>query len=316
MLVDTGTQIERVGPDGTVRWRSDARGNWAVPLIGSRSAFVEGDSDSVDHAPLFDVNLDTGVQRMRCTINPSIFAERYRFGEALIIAQGNGAIERIDPDTCEDVWRKYGDGRPMDHFTADEFWVYGARKVRAFAIADGATREMDSGTWVSITPDGRTLVTDFGPTVAAFDTTSLQRTWTYPGRPNTGIAAIAASDRWVAVESMENVTNSRVTVTVLRRSDGKPVWSHRSSKGQFLGYIAAGGDLIAYYDSEDTSLHAVHLPEGKTGIVQKFERGVFLSTEGAGIAPAVPDKAPKIDGDIMIVYDTPTHRAYRVRPRP
>lgn len=316
VLVDTGSHIERLRPDGVVRWRSDARGNWAIPHRGMGSAFVEGVSDSVDHAPLFDVDLDTGVSRTRCTIDPSIFAERYRFGDALVVAQGSGSIERIDPDTCDYVWSKYSDGRPVDHSTRDEFWVAGARKVRALAIADGAKREMDAGTWVSITPDGRTLVTDFDPTVAAFDTQTLRRTWTYAGRPHTAIAAIAASDRWIAVASKEYVTNSRVTLTVIRRSDGTPVWSHRSSRDHFLGYIAAGGDLVAYYDSEDASLHAVHLPDGKTGIVQKFESGVFLSTERAGIAPAVPEKAPRIDGDIMIVYDTPTARAYRVRPRP
>jgi hypothetical protein len=316
VLVDDGKHIERLAPDGAVRWRSDARGKWAMPHSGVGSAFVVGVSTSVDEAPLLDVNLDTGLSKTRCTIDPSAFAEWYRFGEVLIVANGIGSVERIDPTTCQDMWWDPGNGNPVDHSTRDEFWVAGARKVRALAITDGAKREMDAGTWVSITPDGRTLVTDFDASVAAFDTETVHRTWTYPGRPHTAIAAIAASDRWIAVASKEYVTNSRVTLTVIRRSDGTPVWSHRSSQSQFLGYIAAGGDWVAYYDSEDASLHAVHLPDGKTGIVQKFESGVFLSTERAGLAPAVPDKAPRIDGDIMIVYDTPTARAYRVRPRP
>lgn len=316
VLLDNGHQIERVGPGGTVRWRSEARGKWAIPRGGTRSAFVVGVSENVSKAPLLDVDLATGVPRRRCVIRPGAYAQWYRFDDVLMLAD-LGSLERIDINTCDYVWSKIDAGTPVDLPTSDEFWVHRTYKVSAFAIADGSKREMDAGTWVSITPDGRTLVTDFGASVAAFDTKSLRRTWTYPGRPDTAISSVAASDRWIAVESIEaNVANSRVTVTVLRRSDGKPVWSHRSSRGQFLGYVAAGGDLIAYYDSEDTSLHAVHLPDGKTGIVQKFERGFFISTERSGIAPAVPDKAPRIDGDLMIVYDTPTTRAYRVRPRP
>lgn len=316
VLVDTGSYIERLRPDGVVRWRSNARGNWAIPRSGELSAFVEAVSDNVSRTSLLEVNMETGVSKAHCSIRPRGVGAWHRVGEALVVANDIGSVERIDPSTCQEMWWDPGDGNPVDHSTRDEFWVAGARKVRALAIADGAKREMNAGTWVSITPDGRTLVTDFDPTVAAFDTQTLRRTWTYAGRPHTAIAAIAASDRWIAVASKEYVTNSRVTLTVIRRSDGTPVWSHRSSRDHFLGYIAAGGDLVAYYDSEDASLHAVHLPNGKTGIVQKFESGVFLSTERAGIAPAVPEKAPRIDGDIMIVYDTPTARAYRVRPRP
>jgi hypothetical protein len=139
--------------------------------------------------------------------------------------------------------------------------------------------------------------------------------WTYKGQPNTVISSIATSDRWIAVLVVSKTSGGGQTVRILQGADGKPVWSHRSKTDHFLGYVAAGGDLVAYYDSKDTSLHAVHLPDGKTAAVYRFESGLAIGTERVGIAPAVPEKPPLIDGDIMIVYDAPIRRAYRVTPR-
>jgi hypothetical protein len=113
--------------------------------------------------------------------------------------------------------------------------------------------------------------------------------WTYKGQPNTVIGSVATTDRWIAVLVVSKTSGGGPTVTVLRRSDGKAVWSHGSKRDHFLGYGAAGGDLVAYYDSKDTSLHAVHVPDGKTGAVYRFDSGLAIGTERVGIAPAVPE---------------------------
>lgn len=311
VLADDGSAVQRLGPDGTVKWRSNARGEWAIPRGGVGSAFVVAESDSVDKAPLLEVDLATGMSRLRSTVRPASYGKWYLVGDVLMLAEA-GMIERINPDTGTELWMEgAGEGVPLTMVAEHELWGGGAYKLLGYSVVDGAKREMNGGTWASITPDGRTLVTEFGSDIAAFDMRSLQRTWTHVGDRHTVIASIAASDRWIAVQSQEQ-SGSRHMVTVYQRSDGKPVWSHRSAKGKFLGYIAAGGDLIAYYDSSDSSLHAVHMPDGKSAVVYRYEGGMYISTERAGIAPAVPDEPPMIDGDIMIVSDDPIKRAYRV----
>lgn len=314
VLASDSSQVLRLAPDGTVKWRSSTKGAWAIPRGSTGSAFVVAQSDNVDKAQLLEVELATGVSRPRSTVRPRIYDKWYRVGDALFVVYA-GMIERIDPDTGQELWTKSADGAPIGMSANDEFWIKGPFRLRGYSLVDESKREITSGTWASMTPDGATLVTDFGADVIAVDTRSLERTWAHSGESNMAIIAIAASDHWIAVASQEKKQKARITVTVYRRSDGKQVWSDRSDKDEFFGYIAAGGDLVAYYDSSDAALHAVHMPDGKSAVVHQFAGGLSVSTERVGMAPAVPDGPPKIDGEIIIVNDDPVKRAYRVTVR-
>lgn len=328
--------VERLGPDGQLRWRTAATGTWAVPR-GSGPAFVATKMEQKQKTSLLEVDMTTGIVTPRGNLDGSQWNDWYRVGDALI-GMDSSELNRVDPATQTILWSKYVDGFGTKIMPGgDRIWVGNQRTTRGYSIADGSFRELAVGYESSLTPDGLTLVTDFGDNVVAFDTHSLQRTWTRPGPPpvGTGVKALAASDRWVLALFSSMVTRMD-TLIAYRRSDGELVWWHSISKRhaeeerswislesrkeltgedlyqEYFGYIAAGGDLIAYYDSRDSAIHAVHLPDGKTAVVHKFISRMVLSPERSGISSALPHKASVIDGDIILVNDFGDITAYRV----
>jgi len=315
LIVSRDDHVERVTPTGELRWRSPVRGQWLVD-DARPDAIVVGPHDEHYRQPVVRIDLRDGRVLSRASVEWRL-GLWYRRGEALYTVKDDQA-ERIDPVTGAVRWRVDGELSERDVLVGpDAIWLGCPHAVCGLAAADGARVGTTPGSiWMQLTPDGGATVVDRGSQVSLYDTRTGRRRWTSPARPGETVSRIAASDRWIAVLTQSvGPARSDHTLVVYRRADGAKVWSHASRPGKYLQYIAAGGDLVAYFDSGDAAVHAVHLPDGADVALLELHEGFIISPDASGSVPAVPDGPPAIYGDYVVVTRFRRDFVYRVRPR-
>ncbi len=316
LIVAEPTGIARVTPPGrAARWTTgaDARGQWLLPAHGGGEAFVVTAPDASYHVSLLRVDLRDGSIKARASIEANT-GTWVRGGDALFVADSY-QLRRVDVATGAVTWSVSGGFNPYQVLAGpDRVWIGCTQGLCAYAAATGAAAGTLAGEPFAIaTPDGRTILSPTGDAIVATDAATQRTVWSAPAPPGEMTSKVAASDRWVAVLSVARGTANNVhAVTVYARADGRRVWSYRSAPDKYLEYLAAGGDLVAYYDSGDTAIHAVHLPDAKVGLVDQQHEAFVMSTDATGVAPAVPDHAPEIAGDYVMVTSFDRTITYRV----
>jgi len=186
--------------------------------------------------------------------------------------------------------------------TRDALWVYCSEGLCGHAFEDGrriGALHVPPG-WAAGHRNGDLVVT-IGNKLTAHDAATLATRWQH-AHPGFVFGKVVASERWIAaIAQEEGVVDGVHELTVHRASDGAVVWRRATKRGRYLEYLAADGDLVAFFDSGDSSIHAVHLPDGAEAVVEKMSGRFVLSTDASGMAPAVPDQAPMIrHGHIFI----------------
>jgi hypothetical protein len=76
-------------------------------------------------------------------------------------------------------------------------------------------------------------------------------------------------------------------------------------KGGVCGFAADSGAMIA------TLPHA-NWPDGARAKVYQLRETFVMSTDATGMAPAVPDGAPEVEGDRVLIKDFGEVRGFRV----
>jgi len=224
-------------------------------------------------------------------------------------------VSRVDPATGNDVWSVKGGFVEYDAQAGPvALWVRCDGGVCGFAADSGAVvATLPHANWPMLTPDGTTLVLQASDGATVYDAATGKLKWTAPAATaDTKVNKTAVSDRWLAVLSSGGADDVPDHVQVFAIGGGKPVWSVSSAKGKYLEYIAAGGDLVVWYDSGSSAIHAVRLPDGARAKVYQLHEKFVLSTDASGTAPAVPDGAPEVDGDQVLVKDFGNVHGFRV----
>ncbi len=140
--------------------------------------------------------------------------------------------------------------------------------------------------------------------VSVVEDVSLTKRWSFHVEDMT-VSKLVVGNTWVAaLMSNTEVKPREYAVIVFDANTGEVKWRKNSSEGKYLGYVGGDGDWLAHYDSEDTSMHVLHVPTKRSGIVEKFHRGIFLSTESAGWSYAVPSSDPVIDEGFIFVHNS------------
>jgi len=224
-------------------------------------------------------------------------------------------VARVDPVTGNDVWSVKGEFSQYDAQAGPAtVWVPCDRGVCGLAAATGApVATLPHANWPMLTPDGTTLVLQAPDGAGVYDAATGTLKWKAPpATANTRVNKTAVSDKWLAVLSSGRTDDDPDHVQVFAIDGGKPVWSVSSATGKYLEYVAAGGDLVVWYDSGDAGIHAVRLPDGARAKVFQLRETFVLSTDASGMAPAVPDEAPRVEGDRVMVKTFDKVHAFRV----
>jgi outer membrane protein assembly factor BamB len=299
-----GAELTRVAPDGAVRWRVAASG-WVVRRSRDE-VWTLGDNGH--HQPVI-TRIDGASGKVLSTALGTDTIGSWVVRDGALYHADSYAVARVDPATGQDVWRVRGDFVEYDAQAAPSaFWVRCKAGVCGFRADSGAPiATLPPASWPMLTPDGGALVLQSEHAADIYDAATGQRSWSAAVPAGERVNKTAVTDRWVAVLSDEQ-EGEVDHLRVFARGGGDAVWSVASKPGKYLEYIAAGGDLVVWYDSGNAAIHAVRLPDGARARVFQLHETFVMSTDATGTAPAVPDHAPEvIGGDIVVVthFDQP-----------
>jgi hypothetical protein len=300
-----------VARDGKVAWISDATPGWyGAPATPGGDLFVitrgEGDAWTIQR-----IAAATGTVTRVPLVENDDDGWYGRGAELYGIRTYDHRLRRIDAATGATLWTHDDVGYEV-HVGDGVVWIGCEVGLCGLAAATGervATAPATS--WPKLTEDGRSLVValDTEIRVIGARTGVLERTIPLPA--GVTMDRVAASDRWIAATAHAGPTETD-TLLVYARDTGALAWRHTTRKGSYLGYAAAYGDLVVYYDSLDETIHAVRPSTKKTGRVVEMHGALVISTDASGIAPAIPDAAPEIAGDVVLVKNFDRVSGYRV----
>jgi len=307
VLSESNGKVARITASGAVTWTTDAHGKWLVTR-GSRLAFVVGEKDADDKTPLAVVDLASGKTTSVAKTEWNR-GDWYRAGDALIRISSTAA-ERIEPASGKPRWSVAGTfSEGVVATSASAVWAGCPQGVCGLSADTGAALAPVNAIVWQPTPDGKTFAHVRGALVVAADVPTLAPRWSVGVPSGFTATKLAASDAWLVVLTSRD---AEYALTAYKRSTGAVVWQRKSISGAYLEYIAAGDSYVAYFDSADTSVHAVHMPDGVDVVVRHLTPKAVVTTDAHGLAPAVPDASPIVSGDLIIVSEHGVPSAYRI----
>ena len=126
---------------------------------------------------------------------------------------------------------------------------------------------------------------------------------------------VVASQRWVLVLSESGAPpHPDYLLRALRAADGQVAWERHSAPEGYLGYLAADGELAAYYTSHDATLWVRDLSTGEEVPAHRFTGHFVISPDATGNSPPIPSGDPFLFGSYLLVPDFDLWCAMRVRP--
>lgn len=307
---EAGT-LARVGDGGVVRWKREIPGSMVqVKAPGDELWFLA--REDIWRTEIVRIDAARGLELGRAPTPRSLGSWLQR-GAALYNVDSY-AVARVDPATGNHLWEVKGDFVEFHAQPAPSaLWVRCKGGVCGFAADSGALiATLPDASWPMLTPDGGTLVLQGEHAAGVYDAATGALRWSASEAPGARLAKTAVTERWLAVLSSGSDDDDPDHVQVFAIGGGAPVWSVSSAKGAYLEYVAAGGDLVVWYDSKDAAIHAVRLPDGARAKVYQLHETFVMATEATGMAPAVPDSAPEVEGDRVLVKDFGKVHGFRV----
>jgi outer membrane protein assembly factor BamB len=308
-LIFDGKTVARVAYNGRARWQIDAPG-WLVSSPDSEELWFI-DTDAHRSTTVVRVAAMTGAVLSQSGATSSI--GHWVSSRSALYRVDSYTVDRVDPRTGSPLWSVHGAFVEHEPQAApNALWIRCGGGVCGFAAVNGAPiATLPAANWPMLTPDGTTLVLQARDAALAYDSTTGALQWSAPVPTGSIVAKTAVSDRWVAILSSDADHVDRLQVVT--RATGAPVWSIIGTRGHYLEYIAAGGNLVAWYDDRDSSIRVAHMPDGATARVMQLHEGFVFSIDASGVAPAIPDHAPSILDNVVRVTRFDNVFAFRVR---
>lgn len=306
---EAGT-LARVGDGDVVRWTREMPGAMVqVAAPGDELWFLARSDDW--RTEIVRIDPAHGLELGRAPVQRTLGRWLQR-GPALYYVD-SFAVARVDPATGNYLWEVKGSFSEYDAQAAPSaLWVPCAGGMCGFAADSGAPiATLPRANWPMLTPDGATLVLQGEHAAGLYDAATGALRWSAPEAPGASLSKTAVSERWLAVLS-NGSDDDPDHLQVFAIGGGAPVWSVSSARGAYFEYIAAGGDLVVWYHSKDTAIHAVRLPDGARARVLELHESFVWSTDAQGWGPAVPDGPPAVEGDRVLVTDFGKVYGFRV----
>ncbi|MEJ7730095.1 MAG: PQQ-binding-like beta-propeller repeat protein [Polyangiaceae bacterium] len=268
---------------------------------------------------LVEIDGRTG-HTLRSTHVESRSARWHRRGAVLLALESTHAA-RVDPDTGRVIWSTRPD-EPIDEFrpilrdrSVEVPCGSEHRALCSFALADGRliTRRPEVVSASAPRPAGPLYV--LGPSSVSAWTGDDHPVWSSALPAGYQGTRLVASERWVVVLAATDARpNPEYLLRALAAADGRVAWERHNEPGGYLAFIAADGDLAAYFTSVGATLRVRDLGRGREVPVRQFSGRLVISPDATGTSPAVPGGDPFVFGRYVVVPDFDQWCAARVEP--